>query len=155
MSRTIPLLFCWALAIPPLAAQSRLPALATATAATSLPATGATAAEPAAAPVVYYTAEQMPAFPGGAAALLQFLKRKVQYPKEALLRNVEGQVHLHFIVDEEGRLLDPYVVRGLGSGLDEEALRLVRIMPWWTPGRINGHPVRVAYTLPIAFRLVD
>ena len=147
--------FWWALAAPPLAAQSQLPPLATATTAALLPATSPAATEAVAAPVVYYTAEQLPAFPGGTTAFLQFLKQKVQYPKEALQRNIEGQVHLRFIVDEEGRLLDPHVVRGLGSGLDEEALRLVRIMPWWIPGRVNGQPVRVAYTLPIAFKLID
>ena len=104
--------FWWALTATPVAAQSRPAALATATASTALPATGTTTAKPAAAPRVYYTAEQLPAFPGGNTAFLHFLKAKVQYPKEALLHQVEGQVHLHFVVDEEGRILDPHVVRG-------------------------------------------
>ncbi|MDF7814210.1 energy transducer TonB [Hymenobacter sp. YC55] len=117
---------------------------------------GSTAnATPTGAPQVYHTADTMPAFAGGSGALLAFLKQKVVYPKEAAHNAIEGKVHVQFVVDEEGRLLDPQVVRGLGAGLDEEALRLVRIMPWWTPGRINGRPVRVAYTLPIVFKLVD
>lgn len=104
------------------------------------------------APTVYFTAEEMPAFPGGNAAMLAFLGRKINYPAAALDRQVSGKVHVAFVVDADGHLRDPQVVRGLGYGLDEEALRLVRIMPWWTPGRINGQPVWVRVTLPIVFR---
>jgi protein TonB len=106
-------------------------------------------------PKVYLVAEEMPAFPGGATAFQKFLKAKIKYPEEALRRNLSGKVHVSFVVDEEGRILDPKVVRGLGGGLDEEALRLVRIMPWWTPGRINGQPVRVVCTLPVGFRTLE
>ena len=105
-----------------------------------------------AAPTIYFAADEMPAFPGGAAAMLQFLSRKLQYPSEALDRQLSGKVHVTFVVDPEGHLHDLRVVRGLGSGLDEEALRLVRIMPWWAPGRVNGQPVWVSVTLPIVFR---
>lgn len=111
----------------------------------------AAAATPAA-PTVYFTAEEMPAFPGGNAAMLTFLGRKINYPAAALDHQVSGKVHVAFVVDAEGHLRDPHVVRGLGYGLDEEALRLVRIMPWWTPGKINGQPVWVSVTLPIGFR---
>jgi protein TonB len=106
-------------------------------------------------PVVYTMADKMPAFPGGPGAFLEFLHDKVHYPNEALLRHLSGKVLISFVVDERGHILDPKVVRGLGAGLDEEALRLIRIMPWWTPGRINGQPVRVAYTLPIVFRILE
>ena len=105
-----------------------------------------------AAPTVYFTADEMPAFPGGNAAMLAFLSRKISYPAAALDHQVSGKVHVAFVVDAQGHLRDPHVVRGLGYGLDEEALRLVRIMPWWTPGRINGQPVGVSVTLPIGFR---
>ena len=108
-------------------------------------------AAPAAA-TVYFTADEMPAFPGGDAALLKFLTSKLNYPAAALDRNLSGKVHLTFVVDPAGHLHDPRVVRGLGSGLDEEALRLVRIMPWWTPGKIQGRPVWVSVTMPIVFR---
>ena len=94
----------------------------------------------------------MPAFPGGDAAMLKFLRNKLNYPAEALDRSLSGKVHVAFVVDPEGHLHDPHVVRGLGAGLDEEALRLVRIMPWWTPGRTHGQPVWVSVTLPIVFR---
>ena len=105
-----------------------------------------------AAPTVYFTADQMPAFPGGDAALLKFLSSKLNYPSAALDRNLSGKVYLTFTVDPEGRLLNPRVVRGLGFGLDDEALRLVRLMPWWNPGKINGQPVWVTLTMPISFR---
>lgn len=105
-----------------------------------------------AAPTVYFAADEMPSFPGGNAAMLAFLGRKTNYPVAALDRQVSGKVHVAFVVDAEGHLRDPQVVRGLGYGLDEEALRLVRIMPWWTPGKINGQPVWVRVTLPIVFR---
>jgi len=108
-----------------------------------------------AAPVVYNIAEEMPAFTGGPAAFQKFLRNKLKYPEEALRKGISGKVHVSFVIDEQGRILDPKVVRGLGSGLDEEALRLVRIMPWWTPGRTGGQPVRVAYTLPIVFRALE
>lgn len=110
------------------------------------------ASAPAAVPTIYFTADEMPAFPGGTAAMLTFLSRKINYPAAALDRSVSGKVHVAFVVDPEGHLHDPHVVRGLGYGLDEEALRLVRIMPWWTPGRVQGRPVWVSVTLPIVFR---
>jgi len=113
--------------------------------------TSPAAAAPAA-PPVYFTAEQLPAFPGGEAALLKFLGAKLHYPAAALDRHLSGKVHITFIVDAQGHLHDPHVVRGLGFGLDEEAVRLVRLMPWWTPGTINGQPVWVSVTMPIVFR---
>ncbi|SHI95397.1 protein TonB [Hymenobacter daecheongensis DSM 21074] len=109
----------------------------------------------AAAPIVYHAADEMPGFPGGDAAFAKFLRAKIQYPAEALNNGISGKVHISFVVDEAGHILDPKVVKGLGFGLDEEALRLVRIMPWWNPGKIQGQPVRVAYTLPIVFRALE
>ena len=116
---------------------------------------GQGAAAPAAAPAVptiFFTADEMPAFPGGDAALGKFLGSKLNYPAAALDRNLSGKVYLTFTVDPEGHLHDPRVVRGLGHGLDEEALRLVRLMPWWTPGKVKGQPVWVTMTMPIVFR---
>ncbi|MBC6698166.1 energy transducer TonB [Hymenobacter puniceus] len=117
--------------------------------------TGSDSPVVAAPPMLYHAADEMPAFPGGAPAFQRFLRDKLQYPEEALRRNLSGKVHISFVIDEQGHILDPKVVRGLGGGLDEEALRLVRIMPWWTPGRVGGQPVRVAYTLPIVFRALE
>ena len=111
----------------------------------------AVAAAPSA-PTVYFAADEMPAFPGGDAALVKFLGSKLNYPAAALDRNLSGKVYLTFTVDPEGHLHDPRVVRGLGAGLDEEALRLVRLMPGWMPGRVKSQPVWVTMTMPIVFR---
>ncbi|MCA8829375.1 energy transducer TonB [Hymenobacter pini] len=108
-----------------------------------------------AAPEVFHAADEMPAFPGGAEAFQKFLRKELKYPDEALRKGVSGRVFVRFVITDEGRIRDVEVVKGLGSGLDEEALRLVRIMPWWTPGRISGRPVWVSYTLPIIFRALD
>jgi protein TonB len=118
------------------------------------PAEGNQAAAPASptAPTVYFTADELPSFPGGDAALLKFLSGRLNYPAVALDRHWSGKVYLTFVVDPEGRLHDPHVVRGLGSGLNEEALRLVRLMPWWNPGKLHGQPVWVSVTMPIVFR---
>jgi protein TonB len=134
-----------------IAVTSGLARAQTASVAVPAQAEGGTATTPAA-PTIYFTAEEMPAFPGGDAALVKFLSSKVQYPAAALDRGLSGKVHVTFTVDPAGHLHDPRVVRGLGSGLDEEALRLVRLMPWWTPGRVHGQPVWVSVTMPIVFR---
>jgi protein TonB len=134
-----------------IATASGLARAQTASVAVPAPAEGRPAAAPAA-PTIYFIAEEMPAFPGGDAALVKFLSSKVKYPAAALDRSLSGKVHVTFTVDPAGHLHDPRVVRGLGSGLDEEALRLVRLMPWWTPGRVHGQPVWVSVTMPIVFR---
>jgi TonB family protein len=96
-------------------------------------------------------ADEQPAFPGGATAYRNFLQQNVHYPEAAKAKELSGDVFVSFMVDEMGRLLDAEVIKGVGYGLDEEALRLVRLMPWWTPGRVNGKPIRVAATLRIRF----
>lgn len=133
----------------PSAHAGQAPAAAAPASAPPLP---AAATAPEAAPAVLFTAEQMPSFPGGDPALAKFLAAKLQYPAAALDKSISGKVHVAFVVDAEGRLRDPHVVRGLGYGLDEEALRLVRLMPWWNPGKVQGRPVWVSFTMPIVFR---
>lgn len=155
MLRTCALLVVLLLAAPAMLVAQTLSVASSVTTETPAQAATASGAEVVAAPVVYHVAEQMPAFPGGTEAFYKFLKTKTKYPIEALQRDISGKVQVSFVVDEEGHILDPKVVRGLGAGLDEEALRLVRIMPWWTPGYIQGKAVRVAYTLPIVFKLVE
>ena len=105
------------------------------------------------APAVLSYAEKMPVFPGGDEAFYRYLVTKINYPAEAQRLKLSGTVYVQFVVDEEGRIRDAAVVKGCGHGLDEEALRLVRLMPWWTPGRDRGQPVWVLRTLPISFRL--
>ena len=104
---------------------------------------------------IYHTAEQMPAFPGGPEAFQKFLSKELHYPETALRQGLSGRVYVRFLITEAGHIQDAEVVRGLGGGLDEEALRLVRIMPWWTPARIGGQPVRLSYTMPIIFRALN
>jgi protein TonB len=101
---------------------------------------------------VYDFADELPAFPGGPAAFAQYMRRTLQYPDAALAASISGKVYVRFTVSEDGRLLDPEVIKGIGYGLDQEALRLVRLMPWWTPGKVSGQPVRVRYVLPLVFR---
>lgn len=96
-------------------------------------------------------ADEQPTFPGGAPAYRRFLQQNVRYPDAARANNVSGEVFISFVIDEMGRLLDAEVIKGVGYGLDEEALRLVRLMPWWTPARIAGKPARVPSTLCIRF----
>lgn len=103
-------------------------------------------------PMVFLTADEMPVFAGGDAAQLKFLSKHLSYPGPALEHSISGKVHVTFTIDAEGRPRDPRVVKGLGYGLDEEAVRLVRLMPWWNPGHIKGQPVWVQVTMPIMFR---
>ena len=100
-------------------------------------------------------ADEQPAFPGGVEAYRTFLQKNVHYPEAAKARNFSGDVFVSFVVDEAGRLLEAEVVKGVGYGLDEEALRLVRLMPWWTPAILAGKPVRVPATLRIRFGMQE
>lgn len=99
-------------------------------------------------PEVFVVVEEMPELIGGLAALQQ----QINYPEMAKKAGVEGRVIVQFVVDEEGRVLDPQVVRGLGAGLDEEAVRAVQ-QAEFTPGQQRGQAVRVRMSLPITFRL--
>lgn len=114
---------------------------------------GTTTAPAPAAPEVFLTAERMPMFAGGEAAMLNFLQRNMRYPAQALRDQVEGKVFVQFTVSATGEIVDVHVIKGLGSGTDEEAMRVVKKMPAWEPGAQNGHPVAVRYTLPITFRI--
>ena len=104
-----------------------------------------------ASPTVLNYAEQMPAFPGGEVALHRYLAAQTKYPAEALRRGLSGQVVVQFVVDEQGRVLEPRVVKSTDADFNAEALRLVWLMPWWTPGRQQQQAVRVRCTLPISF----
>ncbi|MFD1468357.1 TonB family protein [Hymenobacter caeli] len=100
-------------------------------------------------------ADVMPDFTGGSQAYRAYLRENAHYPAEALEKVLAGAVYVGFVVDEQGRICDAEVVKGCGHGFDEEALRLVRLMPWWTPGKMAGRPVRVARTLRIVFEAVE
>lgn len=107
--------------------------------------------EPGSLPPPLTYAEEMPAYPGGDAALHQYLATRTEYPEAARRQGLSGTVVVQFVVDETGRLLDPQVVKTSEPAFDTEAIRLVRLMPWWTPGRQQGQLVRVRCTLPIRF----
>ena len=98
-------------------------------------------------------AEDSPEFVGGMEALSQYIADNIRYPEQAKRDNTQGRVFVRFVVEPDGSVADAEVLRGIGSGCDEEALRVVNAMPKWKPGRVNGNPVRVQYTLPITFKL--
>lgn len=102
---------------------------------------------------VFTIVEEMPEFPGGQGALMKYLVKEVEYPKEAMDAKMEGTVYISFIVERDGKIAEVKTLRGLGSGLSQEAVRVAKGMPNWMPGKQNGKPVRVRYTLPIRFKL--
>jgi TonB family protein len=102
---------------------------------------------------VYMIVEQMPKFPGGDEALMQYVADHVKYPEEAKKAGRQGKVFVQFIVEPDGSLSNFKVLRGIGYGCDEEALRVVKSMPKWKPGMHRGKAVRVQYLVPVNFKL--
>jgi periplasmic protein TonB len=98
-------------------------------------------------------AQQQPEFVGGQWAFSDFLRKNLKYPPEAAQVGVQGKVYLEFSVGPEGRIENARVIKGIGFGCDEEALRVVNLMPNWLPGRQSGHAIRVKYILPVSFQL--
>lgn len=99
--------------------------------------------------------EQMPQFPGGDQEMMKFIKENLKYPIIDAENGVQGRVTMRFVVDENGSIQDAQIVRGLSPGCDKEALRVVRMMPKWIPGKQNGKNVAVYFTLPIIFKLPE
>ena len=102
---------------------------------------------------VYQIVEQMPKFPNGQEALMLYIAKQVKYPAEAKKADAQGRVFIGFIVEPDGSLSDFKVLRGIGYGCDEEALRVVKSMPKWQPGMHRGKAVRVQYLVPVNFKL--
>jgi periplasmic protein TonB len=102
---------------------------------------------------VFTIVEEMPAFNGGEAELYKYLHDNTKYPEEAKELGIQGRVFVTFVVETDGTITDIKVVRGIGGGCDEEAVRVVKSMPKWTPGKQRGVPVRVQFNLPIKFTL--
>jgi len=102
---------------------------------------------------VYDMAEQMPEYPGGMPAMMEFLQTNMSYPEDAKKQKVEGRVTVQFIVETDGSVSDVKVDKQVFPSLDAEAIRVVQAMPKWTPGKDKGKLVRVKYNLPIVFRL--
>ena len=97
--------------------------------------------------------EQMPEFPGGQEALMQFLRQEVKYPKEAEEKGLQGRVVVRYIIEKDGSISEVEIAKSVNEYLDAEAIRVVNAMPKWKPGKQKGEPVRVKFTLPITFRL--
>ena len=97
--------------------------------------------------------ETMPSFRGGEQKLMEFLKDNLIYPSKAKDAGIKGKVFVEFYIEKDGTVCDAKVLRGIGYGCDEEALRVIGLMPKWSPGKQRGKAVRVRYTLPINFKL--
>jgi periplasmic protein TonB len=97
----------------------------------------------------------MPSYPGGQDAMIKYLVENIKYPEEARKNGVMGTVFITFIVETDGSVTHVKVLRGIGSGCDEEGVRVVSAMPKWSPGKQKGVPVRCQFTLPIKFSLDD
>jgi TonB family protein len=102
---------------------------------------------------VYQIVEEMPQYPGGENALMDYVSKNVVYPKEAQEKGISGRVFVSFIVEKDGSVSNVDVKRGIGGGCDDEAVRVIKAMPKWKPGKMKGKPVRVSYMMPITFRL--
>lgn len=99
-------------------------------------------------------ADIMPSYPGGEAALYQFLSKQIHYPRQAVKNKTEGTVYVRFIIQPDGSVTDPEVMRGIGFGCDEEALRVIRSMPAWNPGEVEGQKVPVFSSLAVNFKFL-
>lgn len=97
----------------------------------------------------------MPVFPGGEDELYKFLQENIKYPQLAKETNISGTVYIYFVIETDGSVSDVRLVKGIRGGCDEEALRVVKMMPKWSPGRLDGKAVRVSYALPIVFSLIN
>ena len=101
----------------------------------------------------YDLVEEMPQYPGGVGKLMEYVSMNVRYPKEAESKSIQGRVIITFVIEKDGSIEDAEVVKSVDPALDAEALRVVKAMPKWTPGKQEGKPIRVKYTMPITFAL--
>ena len=104
-------------------------------------------------PEIFTIVEQSAEFPGGMGELLKYLGKNINYPPIAQENGIEGRVVLRFIVDETGGISDVQILRDIGGGCGEEAVRVVKKMPKWSPGKQRGRAVKQYYTLPVKFTL--
>lgn len=102
---------------------------------------------------IFQVVEKMPEFPGGAAELMKYLRKNIKYPTICQEQGIQGRVVVSFVVNQDGSIVDPIVMKPVNPYLDKEALRVISTMPKWTPGEQRGKPVRVKFTVPVTFRL--
>ena len=103
--------------------------------------------------MVFEVVEVMPQFPGGQIAMLKYIMENIKYPKQIMEEGIQGRVTVSFIVEKDGRVSNVRLLRSVQPALDKEAIRVVKSMPKWTPGKQNGKPVRVRFNLPVMFKL--
>lgn len=102
---------------------------------------------------IFTVVEDAPAYPGGDEARIRFLQENIKYPQMARESGIQGTVYVTFVVERNGSVTDVRVLRGIGGGCDEEAIRVIQAMPRWNPGKQRGKPVRVQFNMPIKFTL--
>lgn len=102
---------------------------------------------------VFTIVEEMPSYPGGDMKMYEYLGKNIKYPQIARESGIQGRVFVNFVVEPDGSVSNVKVLRGIGGGCDEEAIRVVKSMPKWKPGKQRGKAVRVSYTLPVVFKL--
>ena len=103
--------------------------------------------------MVFDVVEVMPQYPGGQIAMLKYIMKNIKYPKQIMEEGIQGRVTVSFIVEKDGRVSNVRLLRSVQPSLDKEAIRVVKSMPKWTPGKHNGKPVRVQFNLPVMFKL--
>lgn len=102
---------------------------------------------------IYIITEQEPKFPGGKKGLTKYLSKNLHYPEAARENNIEGRVIVQFVIEKDGNVSNIKVLRDIGGGCGEEAIRVIQEMPKWTPAKQRGKPVRCQFTLPLNFHL--
>ena len=103
--------------------------------------------------MVFDVVEVMPQFPGGQIAMLQYIMKNMKYPEQAMKEGIQGRVAVRFIVEKDGSISDVKPILSVHPLLNKEAVRVVKSMPKWSPGKHNGKPVRVRFNLPVMFKL--
>ena len=105
--------------------------------------------------IIHVRAEIQPSFPGGPAAMMKFLKDNIKYPSVCAETGIQGRVIVSFVVNKDGSIEQVEVLSGVHERLDAEAVRVVKLMPTWTPGQMQGHAVRTKFNLPVTFRMAN
>lgn len=103
--------------------------------------------------MLFSVVEVMPQYPGGQIAMLKYIMENIKYPEQAMKKGIQGRVAVSFIVEKDGSISDVKPVLSVHPLLNKEAVRVVKSMPKWTPGKQNGKPVRVRFNLPVMFKL--
>ncbi len=103
--------------------------------------------------MLFSVVEVMPQYPGGQIAMLKYIMENIKYPEQAMKKGIQGRVAVSFIVEKDGSISNVRPVHSVHSLLDKEAVRVVKSMPKWSPGKQNGKPVRVRFTVPVMFKL--